>query len=243
MIFKLPIASAVAAGLAIGVPAYAQPRQVGEVVLSGTRLDVVATGEVRRAPDLVLVNAGVMTQAPTASAAIQQNAQAMDRVRAALRRAGIADRDIQTSSINLDAQYSYEDRRAPVFTGYRAANQVTVRFRDVRNAGRILDALVEAGANQISGPMFTIDQPEPLLNQARTEALRVAQARAELYARALGKRVRRVLLVSEAGGIGAPPPLVRTATFDVAEAAPAGTRLEPGEQVLNATLTVSFELE
>lgn len=239
--WKLPLASASAIFLALGTPAMAQTGQAGVAALSGTRLDVVATGEVRRAPDLVLINAGVMTQAATATEAIQQNAQAMERVRAALRRAGIADRDIQTSSINLEAQYSYEERRTPVFTGYRAVNQLSVRFRDVRNAGRILDALVQAGANQINGPMFSIDRPEPLLDQARTEALRVAQARAELYARALGKRVRRVLSVSEAGGIGvAPPQPVALRTFDVAEAS---TRVEPGEQVLSTTLTVSFELE
>jgi uncharacterized protein YggE len=212
-------------------------------VLSGTRLDVVATGEVTRVPDIALVNAGVVTLAPTATAAIEQNAARMEAVRTALRRAGVADRDIQTSAINLNPEYRYQDGQPPILTGYRAGNQVTVRFRDIRNTGRILDALVAQGANQINGPTLTLDKPQAALDEARTAALRTAQARADLYARALGKRVARVLVVSETGGVG---PMVRT--FDAAEIAVTGSRvakteIDPGEQTVAVTLTVSYELQ
>lgn len=210
--------------------------------LSGTRLDVVATGEVTRVPDIARINAGVVTLAPTATAAIEQNATRMEAVRAALRRAGIADRDIQTSSISLNPEYRYQDNQPPILTGYRAGNQVNVRFRDIRNTGRILDALVAQGANQINGPVLGLDQPEAALDEARTAALRTAQARAELYARALGKRVARVLLVSEGGG---PGPMLRT--FDAAEIQVTGSRvakteIDPGEQTVAITLSVSYEL-
>ena len=137
---------------------------------------------------------------PTATAALAQNATQMASVRAALKRAGIADRDIQTSSINLNPDYRQDPQgNNPQIVGYRATNQVTVRFRDIAATGKILDALVAQGANQINGPMLTIDKPEAALDEARTKALAIARARAELYARALGKRVGRILSISEAG--------------------------------------------
>ena len=208
--------------------------------VSGTRLEVVATGEVTRIPDVASISAGVVTQAPTATAAIAQNAQQMAAVRAALRRAGIADRDIQTSSINLHPDYRHADNQPPQLTGYRATNEVSVRFRDIGNTGRILDALVAQGANQINGPMLTVDKPEEALNEARTAALRTAQARAEIYARAMGKRVKRILEVSEAGGTMRP--IYRGMVADQAMAV-RGTAIEPGEQTLAVSLNVSFELQ
>ncbi|MGQ0589355.1 MAG: SIMPL domain-containing protein, partial [Sphingosinicella sp.] len=95
------------------------------------------------------------------------------------------------------------------------------------------------GANQINGPSLEIDRPEAALDEARTAALANARARAELYARALNMRVRRVLLVSESGLVPpGPMPMLRMQAADAAE-----TRIDPGEQTLSVTLTVSFELE
>lgn len=231
------IRSMMAAAALLAAPAAAQVADPGP--LAGTRLDVVATGEVERVPDIVRINAGVMTQAPTASEAIRQNAAQMQAVRAALRSAGVAERDIQTSAINLHPDWRHVENRTPELIGYRAHNQVSVRFRDIANAGRILDALVAAGANQIDGPMFMIERPEEALDEARTEALANARARAELYARSLGMRVVRILSVSEAG-IGHMPPrpmVIREA------AAQSATQIVPGEQTLATSLTVSFELQ
>lgn len=227
--------------LAAAFPAAAQA-QPTEAALSGTRLDVVATGEVTRVPDIARISAGVVTQAPSATAAIQQNAQRMQRVRAALRRAGIEDRDIQTSSISLNPEYRYEENRAPVLVGYRASNEVAVRFRDIADTGRILDALVAEGANQINGPMLMIDKPEEALDEARAAALRTAQRRAEMYARALGKRVMRVLSVSEAGATYMPPPRPMMMEARDAAVGNAASKIDPGEQTVTVNLTVSFEL-
>jgi uncharacterized protein YggE len=206
---------------------------------SGTRLDIVANGEVTRIPDVARINAGVVTQAPTATAAIAQNSRQMASVRAALKAAGIADRDIQTSSINLNPDYRYEEGKNPVLTGYRASTEVSVRFRDIAHTGRILDALVAQGANQINGPMLTIDKPEQALDEARFAALATARARAEAYARQLGKRVGRILAVSEAGSSAPyPQPVMAQAMRESAT-----NRIDPGEQTITVSLTVSFELE
>jgi uncharacterized protein len=221
--------------------AAAQTAPVAVQVISGTRLDVVATGEVNRVPDIAQISAGVVTTAPTATAALEQNARQMGAVREALRRAGVADRDIQTSSINLYPDYRHDERGGnPQIIGYRASNEVMVKFRDIANAGKILDALVAQGANQINGPMLGIDKPEAALDEARTKAVGNARARAELYARALGKRVGRILSISEAGGQFAPMPVMMMRGESAQDAS---TKIEPGEQTLSVSLSVSFELE
>jgi len=190
------------------LPGAAQAQSTGQVnqTIAGTRLDLSVSGEVTRIPDLANISAGVVTKAATASAALQENATRMDRVIAALKRAGIADRDIQTSSINLNPEYRYPENQSPQLSGYSASNQVTVRFRDIRNSGKVLDALVSEGANQISGPNMTIEHPEAALDEARAQAISNGRARADIYARSLGMRVVRVVSVSESGGYYAPPP-------------------------------------
>ena len=208
--------------------------------ITGTRLDINATGEVTRVPDIATISAGVTTQAPSAVEAIGQNATRIERVRAALKRAGIADRDIQTASINLSPQYRYVENQSPVLTGYQASNQLTVRFHDIRASGKILDALVGEGANQISGPNLSIEHPESALDEARTKAVAAARARADLYARALGMRVARVISVSESGGYAAPPPMPMMVRAQMAEAK---TSVDPGEQQLQISVAMTFELQ
>ena len=210
-------------------------------VIAGTRLDVSATGEVTRVPDLAIISAGVQTLRPTATAAIEENAARMDRVRAALKRAGIDDKDIQTSSISLNPEYQYDQNRPPRLTGYRASNSVNIKFRDLKRTGAILDALVAEGANQISGPNLTIDKPESALDEARTKAIANGRARADLYARALGMRVVRLISVSEGGGYNVPPPMPMVM---MAEArGDASSKIDPGTQQLQVNVSMSFELQ
>jgi uncharacterized protein YggE len=221
----------------LGLPGAAAAQT--ESPLHGTRLDVVATGEAVRVPDLARVGAGVVTTAPSASAAVEQNARRMAAVRAALRGAGIADRDIQTSTLSLYPEYRQQPNQAPQITGYRASNEVSVTFRDIAATGRILDALVAQGANQINGPNLSIEHPEAALDEARVKALAAARARAELYARASGKHVVRMLSISESGANAMPPPRPMLRVMAVQES----TAIDPGSQTLQVTLTVSFELD
>jgi uncharacterized protein YggE len=166
----------------------------------------------------------------------------MQRVIAALKRAGIADRDIQTSSISLNPEYRYPENQSPQLVGYTASNQVTIRFRDVRNSGKVLDALVSEGANQISGPSMTVEHPEEALDEARAKAVAAGRARADLYARALGMRVVRVVSVSESGGsYPVPPPMPYAERAVMADNA--ATKIVPGEQNLQVNLSMVFELQ
>jgi uncharacterized protein YggE len=234
---KTALLAAAALGAAT-VPGLATA-QTGSPALTGTRLDIVATGEVTRVPDVAVITAGVVTRSPTASGAIEENARRMERVRAALKRAGIGDRDIQTNSISLNPDYRYAENQPPQLTGYQASNMVSVNFRDIRNTGRILDALVAQGANQLNGPSLTIDKPAEALDEARTRAIADGRGRAELYARALGMRVVRLLAVSEAGGIGAPPSMPMAMAQGERDGS---SKIDPGEQKLQVSVTMSFEL-
>ena len=230
---------------AVAFPASAVSAQ--EVVavrpIAGTRVDISATGTASRVPDLAIISAGVVTKSATATGAIADNAARMDRVRAALRRAGIEDGDIQTSSISLQPDYRYQEGQPPVLTGYGASNNVAIKFRDIRKSGQILDALVAQGANQINGPSLTIDKPEAAYDEARGKAIAVGRARADLYARTLGMRVAKLLSVSETGGFSRPPmPYMRDVAM-VAQEGSAKTGIDPGSQDLEVTLTMSFELQ
>jgi uncharacterized protein YggE len=208
--------------------------------IAGTRLDINATGEVSRVPDVAVISAGVVSRSTTASGALQDTANRMQRVLAALRRAGVQDRDIQTSNVNLNPEYKYENNQAPQLVGYTATNNVSIRFRDIRSSGAILDALVAQGANQINGPSLTVDKPDAALDEARMKAIAAGRARAELYARSLGMRVVRVVSINESGGGYPPPPMPMYAR---AQAADAKTEIEPGEQKLQVSLAMTFELQ
>ncbi|KQM87179.1 hypothetical protein ASE67_05430 [Sphingomonas sp. Leaf23] len=211
------------------------------ILTDATLLDVVADGKATRVPDIATIRAGVVSQSPTAAAALSDNAQRMARVVAALRKAGVAERDIQTAQIQLQPQYRYADNQPPVITGYQASNSVSVRFRDVAKSGSILDALVAQGANQIDGPNLSVDAADAALDEARTDAIRRARARAELYAKAAGMRVDRIVSIVENGGDQPPMPMPMMASLRTAKMADS-TPLAAGEQDLRATVSVRFLL-
>ena len=220
-------------------PAAAQQASITQTI-AGTRLDVNATGEVTRVPDVAIISAGVVSRAAPATAALQDSANRMSQVLAALKRAGVEERDIQTSSVSLNPEYRYPENQSPQLTGYSATNQLTIRFRDIRSSGKILDALVAVGANQINGPNLTIDKPEAALDEARANAVAIGRARAEQYARSLGLRVVRVVSVSESGGYAVPPP---PPVPMMARMEAASTSIQPGEQKLQVNLAITFELQ
>ena len=224
-------------------PARAQTQSVEPLIpAAGTVLDVSAEGRTSRVPDVATIRAGVVSQAPTAAAALADNARRMTRVLAALRKAGVAPRDLATATVGLSPQYRYADGQPPAVMGYQATNTVTVRFRDVATSGGILDALVTEGANQIDGPNLSIDKPDAALDEARTDALKRARARADLYAAAAGLHVARIVSIAEAGqDAGGQPP--RPMVYARAQMADAKTEIAPGEQDVTVTLSVRFLLQ
>lgn len=236
-----------AAGVTGAMPAVAAaqvPVPTAMVVPDGTVLDVTATGRTTRTPDVATVRAGVVTQDATAATALSQNAQRMAAVIKALKAAGIADRDIATSNVGLSPQYRYADNQPPVITGYQASNTVSVTFRDVRKAGPVLDALVRSGANQVEGPAMSLADPDAALDEARTDAVARARARATLYARAAGMNVARIVSIEEAGENDGerpqPPVMMRVSAMAQRDSS---TVVMAGETDVTATVRVRFLLK
>ncbi|MGH8076388.1 MAG: SIMPL domain-containing protein [Lysobacter sp.] len=209
--------------------------------VDGTLLSVSAQAEAKRVPDIATLSAGVVTQAADANSAMRANADEMAKVVAAIKAAGIAERDVQTSGVNLNPQYRYAENLPPAITGYQASNNVNIIVRDIGKLGKILDALVATGANQVNGPSFDVDDKESAFDEARRAAVEKAKGRAEMYAKTLGMRVRRIVSISEGGGYGPPRPMPMMA-MRMEKGQAADTSISPGENTLSVSIDVIFEL-
>lgn len=237
-------ALALLATTAAAFPAQAQtaPTVAADTMFRATTLNLAAYGEVKATPDMATISMGVQTQAKTAAAAMAQNAQQMTRVVAALKAAGIAEKDIQTSGLNLSAQYAYVDNQPPRLTGYQASNTVTIRVNDLARLGRTIDAVVEVGANQIHGIGFGLRDTAAAETQARLAAVKALQAKAELYAGATGHRLARMVTLSEGASYGAPPPMPMMEAMAMRSMDKASTPVSPGELTVRVDISGIYEL-
>ncbi|HEY8003848.1 MAG TPA: SIMPL domain-containing protein [Phenylobacterium sp.] len=222
--------------------AFAQaPASASDNLFHATTLNLAAYGEARAAPDMATISLGVTTEGATAAEAMAANARQIGQVLSALKSAGIAARDIQTSGLNLNAQYAYAQGQPPRLTGYQAANQLSVTVHDLSRLGATVDATVNAGANQVNGISFGLNDPTAAENAARLAAVKALAAKADLYARATGYRVSRLVSLSEGGGYAPPPPLPM-ANFAKRDLAAAASRVEPGELKVRIDVTGLYEL-
>jgi uncharacterized protein YggE len=206
-------------------------------------LSVQAIGTVEAAPDTAVVTVGVMSQSKTAGPALTENNARMRKLMEDLRGAGIEARDLATSGFTIEPVVVYPPPAAdgsqepPRVTGYRVDNRVTVRIRDIGATGDLLDRVVRIGANQVQGIAFTVEDDEALLAEARTRAMRAAEAKARTYAEAGGFTLRRLLLVKEQVGGPIVFPNARMQEMS-ADSVP----VAPGEQELSVTVEVNWEI-
>lgn len=238
---RMLIPAALALGAVTAVP-QALAAEV-QVQAQGPVVDLSVTKTVQSKPDMVQIGAGVNSLAPTAVAAMQANARAMDAVVKRIKALGIDGKDIQTAGISLNADYDYDQvKRQQVFKGYRASNRVSVILHGVDRAGPVLDALVAAGANDISGPDFSVEDDGAAQAQARKAAFAELQARAQEYARWAGYSNVRLLQVGESVMNSQPMPIMKAQMArDVAAPAPL-TPVEPGLVGTSVTVSASFEM-
>ena len=223
--------------------ALAMPAAAAEVQIQAQApvVELTVSETVNSTPDVAQVGAGVTTRAPSAKEAVRLNAAAMQKVVDRLKALGIPAKDIQTSNFNLNAQFNYPPGGgSPTFNGYEASNQVSVKLRQIDRVGDALDALVAAGANNINGPSFMLDDDTAAKQQARTRAFQRGQAMAQDYARMAGYTGVRLLEVSESVQGGGPLPPRPVAYRAVA--AQAATPIEPGEVGATVSLTVKYEM-
>ncbi len=205
-----------------------------------TTITLNGRGSVDHAPDIAMISVGVQVEAETASLAMSQQTTKMNGVFAAVKAAGIADRDMQTSTLSLNPVYDYPANQRPRLTGYNASNQIAIKVRDLKNLGRTLDAVVKGGGNTINGVSFSIDKPESFQNEARVAAIKDAAAKAELYASAVGYKVKRIVTVSEQEYYPQPVPMM--ARMQLQDQAAESTPVAAGEVSLTQNVNVTFEL-
>jgi uncharacterized protein YggE len=220
--------------------ALAQTTPGGDARFSASTLDVSAYGEAQVPPDMATITLGVTDQARTASQAMADNAAAMTKVIAALKAGGIEARDIATTSLNLNPQYVYNQNQPPRLTGYEASNEVTVTVRDLKKLGAAVDAVVGAGATNVSQISYGLQSRVPAENLARLAAVKALEDKAALLADAAGYHIRRLVNLSENASFTPPSPRPLVAMARV-EAAPT-TPVESGELSVRVDVTGEFEL-
>jgi hypothetical protein len=195
-------------------------------------------GEVKAAPDQAQVNAGVTTNAATAAQALAANTTRMTGVFAALKKAGIAEKNVQTINFAVSPQYTNgAGNERPRLTGYQVSNDVSVRLDDVGTLGTTLDALVTGGANQMNGISFSIRDTAAMLQKAREAAIADAKERAETYARAAGVTLGPIQSIGEGGSSG-PVPMFKPMRMMAAAPVPVAA----GEESVTADVSVVWEI-
>ncbi|CAG0961227.1 26 kDa periplasmic immunogenic protein [Anaerolineae bacterium] len=202
-------------------------------------ISVSGAGKVNVKPNVALASIGVEITAPTLAEATSQANTKSNALIEKIKSMGVADKDIQT--INYSIQPITQQPRAgssPTISGYRINNQLRVTIRKIDDAGKILDAAVAAGANNIYGVSFTIDDATPYQQQARVAAIKDAQDKAGQLAKAANITLGKILMISEGGA--APRPVFRTTASFAAEAA--SVPLETGELEISVTVDVRFAL-
>ena len=242
--FAARIASAAlipaALGGAFALAAAPAMAQTADAAFRATTFSLAAHGETNVAPDMATITLGVQTDDMTAAGALRANGAKMNQVMAALRRAGVADRDIQTSNLNVNPQYVYEQNQPPKFNGYQVTNQVTVTVRDLNRVGQAVDATVGAGANTVSGISFGLQNPQVAEDAARMDAVKALQAKADLYAKATGYRIVRLVNLSEGGGYTPAPPMPMYAMAKRESAD--STQVAGGELKVRIDVTATYEV-
>ncbi len=229
----------------VAVSALASPALAADIQIqaAGPVVELTVNETVKARPDIATVGAGVTSRAPTAVAAMQENARAMDAVVARIKALGIAKDDIQTTGINLYAQYDYNQAtQRQVFRGYQASNQVSVILRKIDDTGKVLDALVAAGATDLNGPSFSIDDDTEAKAQARRTAMERARSQAMEYAQMTGYSGLKLLEINEAITGQTPMPMLRKAYDAAPQAVAAAPPVEPGLVGTSVIVTVKYEL-
>lgn len=232
MKYRAPFAVAVVAAALFALSARAEN-------VPPPMISVTGEATVSAVPDLALVDSGVISEAKTAREASEANNAAMSKVLLALKGAGIAEKDIQTSRLSLQSQ-SAPNRTSGLasIVGYSASNRVTVRVRDVTRLAGLIDAMVSAGANDIGGIGFMVSNASKFLDEARERAVADARRKAEIYAKAAGVTLGAPLGISEEGA-AAPVTYRKMAVGIAAATAP----VAQGEETLQVTVSISWAIK
>ncbi|MCU0911241.1 MAG: SIMPL domain-containing protein [Rhodobacteraceae bacterium] len=211
-------------------------------VAAEDRATITMTGEGRApaAPDMATISLGVVSEADTARAAMDAASASVAALLASLSSAGIEERDVQTSALQLNPVWNHSSSSisGPEITGFSASNTVTVRVRALDALGGVLDGVLDAGANTFNGLQFGLQDPVPATDAARAAAVADARRKAELVAAAAGVALGPILSIAEAGAEMPPQPMFRMEASMAADAVP----VAPGELTLIERVTVVWQI-
>lgn len=211
-------------------------------------ITVSAEGVAAVAPDMAVISLTVLREAETAREALDANNEAMGNVLEAMKAEGIAERDLQTGAFSIQPRWIYPDstsapREAPSIVGYTVQNMLTVRVRDLTQVGAILDASVSLGVNQGGNVMFTNDDQETIRDQARTDAVARARAKAAQMTEALGVGLGRITQILENPQSGQPMPMMQAEMAMASRKSSDAVPMAAGENEYRVTVSVTWEVD
>lgn len=233
--------------VALTIASLALPARAQQPVQAPPQITVTGEGQHSLPPDTAIVTMAVVREGDTAKAALGSSSQAMREVLGALRAAGIAERDVQTSGLSIQPRYVQRPSPLPgrpypeveqKISGYSVSNQLTIRIRKIADAGEVIDKVVAMGANQGGGIAFSVDDPKPALTEARKRAVDDAIAKARTLADASGVKLGRVTSIQEGGGRAHAMPMRAQAFDSMAKGVP----LASGESTYESSVTMTFEI-
>jgi uncharacterized protein YggE len=209
-------------------------------------LTVTGTAEVKVAPDICYMSFIVSTRSRSAAQAYKDNNELMVKVNAAVKEVGIEARDLQTKDFSLKPEYHYDKGTSHrVFDGYLVNNSLSVTVRNLSKVPAVLDAALAAGAIEVGGVTFTVENPKKYTADARIEALRAAKAKAEVIAAETGVKLKRPVAISESepNSYGWMYSQTSVAPTPVADREAESPPLEPGEIKITHTVYITYEIE
>ncbi len=206
---------------------------------AGSRVVVTGEGSISVAPDVVQIRSGVSTRGKTVREAAETNSKTMAAILTALTESGIPQKDVRTAQLSIQPVYAaQEPGKEQKLVGYSVANHVSAKIKHVEKLGDVLDRLIAAGATEVWNVEFLVSDPAKVLDQAREAAIADARRKAEVYARAAGVPLGRVVSIEEESGASSPMPMRA-----LAQPAPgAHVPIAPGENTLRAVVSVAFEI-
>ena len=231
---EVSISSAPGLGDGAAIPIVQRTGVPGEAVAPTGGITVTGTAVAETTPDRSSWSFGVQTEGETARQALDRASEQARSLVAALRRAGVEEDELRTEQVSVWPQYGNGSR----IQGYTASTSVHAVVVGLDRAGEVVDAAVDAGANQVSGPGLATGDRDRLYRQALAAAVEQARATAQVLAREAGLELGAIVAIQETGG--AAPPVVARAEAMAAE--DASMPVEGGKLQVSAGATVTFAI-
>lgn len=212
-------------------------------VFPARSVNITAEGKAIAVPDIANLSFSVITEGVDFKKVASENNQKVNDALNFIKSLGIEDKDIKTTGYDLSPRYEYDEKRRTSFiSGYTLTQTVQLKLRDFNKISDIIRALPEYGINQIGALIFTVEEPEKYLAEARKEAFEKARSKAEAMARQNGVKIKQVINFSEFTGYLPPIPLAAAEFGKGGDQAVIRPTIEPGSQEVNVQVSVTYEI-